>query len=329
MNRQWIFRYNPEGPVTEDVFEWTQAPEPDMIDGQVLVRNRMLSLDPANRAWMRGPTYRPQVMPGDVMHGFTIGEVVKSHVAGFPPGTIVEAMGGWQDYALLAPEELTIRPADLPLDHLIGAYSITGLTSYIGIFDIGRPRAGDTVLVSAAAGAVGSLAGQLARIAGARVVGIAGGSEKCAWLKDELGFDAVVDYKAPDMRKAIRAACPDGVDIFFDNVGGEVLDGALRAMNEGGRIVCCGAVASYDAKGKSYVSPLLPGVLVTKRLRMQGFIVLDHMDRRVVAERRLRHWIETGLLRAATDVESGLERAPKALIKLLAGGNRGKMAVTI
>lgn len=328
-NRQWVFLRNPEGAVTPDIFEWREEDIPKASGKDILVRNRVLSLDPANRAWMRGPTYRQQIMPGDIMHGFTISEVVESDDPDFKPGDIVETMGGWQDYALLPSSELTKRNPDIPLEQLSGIYGITGLTAYFGLKDIGAVKAGDTVVISAAAGAVGSSAGQIARNMGARVVGIAGGSEKCAWLTDELGFDAAVDYKADDFRAALKSACPDGVDVYFDNVGGQVLDAALRLMNQNGRIVCCGAVSTYDIEGKPFVSPLLPGVLVAKRLRMEGFIVLDYMQNRDAAEAEIKSWIDADTLKPIMDLENGLERAPDTLIRLLAGGNRGKVALIV
>jgi len=328
-NRQWVFLRNPEGALTPDIFEWRDDRAPKVSGKNILVRNRVLSLDPANRMWMRGRTYRQQIMPGDVMHGFTISEVVQSGDPDFKPGDIVETMGGWQDYALLSSSELSKRDPKIPLEQLIGIYGITGLTAYFGLKDIGAVKAGDTVVISAAAGAVGSAAGQIARNLGARAVGIAGGAEKCAWLIDQLGFDEAVDYRADNFREALKAACPDGIDVYFDNVGGQVLDAAFRLMNQNGRIVCCGAVSTYDIEGKPFVSPLLPGVLVAKRLRMEGFIVLDHMQNRGEAEAQLKTWIDAGTLTPVMDLESGLERAPETLIRLLAGGNRGKVAVTL
>ena len=193
-NRQWVFLRNPEGAVTPEIFERREDAVPEVSANNILVRNRVLSLDPANRMWMRGPTYRQQIMPGDIMHGFTISEVIESGDADFKPGDIVETMGGWQDYALLPSSELTKRDPTIPLEQLSGIYGITGLTAYFGLKDIGAVKAGDTVVISAAAGAVGSSAGQIATNLGARVVGIAGGADKCAWLTDELGFDKAVDY---------------------------------------------------------------------------------------------------------------------------------------
>lgn len=217
----------------------------------------------------------------------------------------------------------------MPYSDLIGIYGITGLTAYFGLFDIGAVKVGETVVISAAAGAVGSAAGQIARNMGAHVVGIAGGADKCAWLTDELGYHAAVDYKDDGFRAALKAACPNGIDVYFDNVGGKVLDAALRLMNQKGRVICCGAVANYDIKGAPFVSPLLPGVLVTKRIRMEGFIVLDHMARRDAAEAQMKQWIEAGTLKPVMDLSDGLENAPEALIRLLAGGNRGKVALRL
>ena len=210
LNRQWIMARSPTGVLTADVFEWRETAVPNPQPGEVLVRTRLLSLDPANRAWMNGPSYREQVLPGDVMHGFTLSEVIRSESPIFAPGDLVDCMGGWQDYAVMPAQALIKRDGRHDPTLLIGVLGVTGLTAYHGLFDIGRPRPGDVVLVSAAAGAVGTIVGQLARINGCRVVGIAGGAQKCAWLVDELGFDAAVDYKAVNFRQALRQATPHG-----------------------------------------------------------------------------------------------------------------------
>ena len=329
LNRQWIMARSPIGVLTADLFEWRESVVPKPLPGEVLVRTRLLSLDPANRAWMNGPSYREQVLPGDVMHGFTLSEVIESTVPGFAPGDLVDCMGGWQDYAAIPALALTKRDRRHDPALLLGVLGVTGLTAYHGLFDIGKPRPGDVVLVSAAAGAVGTIVGQLARIAGCRVVGIAGGTQKCAWLVDELGFDAAVDYKAANFRQALRQATPGGVDIYFDNVGGAVLDAALLAMKQRGRIVCCGAVSGYDQRGPAQASSLLPGIVVTKRLRMEGFIVLDYEAANAEAEARLANWVAAGRIKAVLDLVEGLEAAPDGLIRLLAGGNRGKVAVLV
>ena len=230
MNRQWLYAKPPVGKIATDTFQWVETAIPVPREGEALVRTRMLSLDPANRAWMMGRTYRDALEPGQVMSGFAVGEVVESKAPGLAKGDIIEGDWGWQDYAALPVRRLTRRTTQAPLELLIGPLSVTGLTAYFGLLEVGRPRPGDTVLVSAAAGAVGTMVGQIARLAGCRVVGTAGGRDKCDWLTGELGFDAAVDYKAGGTRRALAAACPDGVDVYFDNTGGPVLEAALSLM---------------------------------------------------------------------------------------------------
>ena len=329
MNRQWLYAKQPAGKIAADTFEWTETAIPVPGAGEVLVRTRMLSLDPANRAWMMGKTYRDALQPGQVMSGFAIGEVVDSQAAGFAPGDIVEGDWGWQDYAALPARRLVKRTIRAPLEMLIGPLSITGLTAYFGLLEVGRPKPGNTVLVSAAAGAVGTMVGQIAKLAGCRVVGTAGGQDKCDWLTRELGFDAAVDYKAGGVRRALAAACPSGIDVYFDNTGGAVLDAALSLMNLRGRIACCGNVSQYDVEKPAPGPMAVPGLVVTKRLRMEGFIVMDFFDRRAEAEARLARWVEEGRIKAIVDVVDGLEKAPEALIGLFEGRNRGKMAVRV
>jgi NADPH-dependent curcumin reductase CurA len=329
MNRQWLYAKAPVGKITPDTFEWTETAIPVPRDGETLVRTRMLSLDPANRAWMMGKTYRDALELGQVMSGFAVGEVVESKAAGFAKGDIVEGDWGWQDYAALPAHRLNKRTTQAALELLIGPLSVTGLTAYFGLLDVGRPKPGDTVLVSAAAGAVGTMVGQIAKLAGCRVVGTAGGQEKCDWLVRELGFDAAVDYRAGGLRRALAAACPAGIDVYFDNTGGPVLDAALSLMNLRGRIVCCGNVSQYDVEKPAPGPMAVPGLVVTKRLRMEGFIVMDFYDRRAEAEARLAQWVADGRIRAVVDIVDGLEKAPEALIGLLEGRNRGKRAVRI
>ena len=220
MNRQWLYAKQPQGKIGADTFQWTETAIPVPRDGEALVRTRMLSLDPANRAWMMGKTYRDALEPGQVMSGFAIGEVVESKTGGLKAGDIVEGDWGWQDYAALPARRLAKRTTEAPLELLIGPLSVTGLTAYFGLLEVGQPKPGDTVLVSAAAGAVGTMVGQIAKLAGCRVVGTAGGQDKCDWLVRELGFDAAVDYKAGGVRRALAAACPNGIDVYFDNTGG-------------------------------------------------------------------------------------------------------------
>ena len=329
MNRQWLYAKQPQGKIAPDTFQWTEGPIPVPRDGETLVRTRMLSLDPANRAWMMGKTYRDALEPGQVMSGFAIGEVVESKSGGLKAGDIVEGDWGWQDYAAMPARRLTKRTTKAPFELLVGPLSITGLTAYFGLLNIGQPKPGDTVLVSAAAGAVGTMAGQIAKLAGCRVVGTAGGQDKCDWLVRDLGFDAAVDYKAGGVYRALRAVCPSGVDVYFDNTGGPVLETALSLMNLRGRIVCCGNVSQYDVEKPAPGPMAVPGLVVTKRLRLEGFVVMDFFDQRAEAEARLARWVEEGKIKAIVDIVDGLDKAPQALIGLFEGRNKGKMAVRV
>ena len=246
MNKQWIYARKPNAQVGPGNFDLREAEMPQAGNGEVLVRTTLLSLDPASRAWMQGQTYRSMLNPGDVMAGWGIGEVVTSNAKGFEPGDLVSADYGWQQYAALPGRALTKHDKRHKPEHILGVLGITGLTAYFGLLDVGKPRPGETVLVSAAAGAVGTVAGQIAKLMGCRVVGTTSSADKCKWLTSELGFDAAVDYKSGNLHKAIKDACPNGVDVYFDNTGGEVLAAALSRMNLWGRVSCCGAVSNYD-----------------------------------------------------------------------------------
>jgi NADPH-dependent curcumin reductase CurA len=302
---------------------------PKPADGEVLVRVRLISLDAANRAWMQGATYRSAVTAGSVMAGGAVAEVMESRASNLAPGDLVFGDTGWQEYAAVPAKALTKLPKIEPMTHLISVYGIAGLTAYFGLLDIGRPKAGETVVVSAAAGAVGSIVGQIAKIKGCRVIGIAGGAEKCAWLAKELGFDAAVDYKSGALFKTLKAAAPNGIDVYFDNVGGDIFEACLAQMNVRGRIACCGAVSQYDMAPPSSGPRGVPGLIVVKRLTVQGFIVTDFFDQRDRAVADLQSWVESGKLKVQEDVIEGLENTPQALIGLLAGENRGKRMVRI
>jgi NADPH-dependent curcumin reductase CurA len=288
-----------------------------------------ISLDAANRAWMQGATYRDAVGAGSVMAGASISEVVESKAPGFAPGDLVFADTGWQDYAVLSAKRAIKVPKTEPMPHLLNVYGISGLTAYFGLLKIGMPAAGETVAVSAAAGAVGSLAGQIAKIKGCRVVGIAGGRQKCDWIVNELGFDAAVDYKAGPVFKNLKAAAPDGIDIYFDNVGGEIFEACLAQMKLRGRIVCCGAVSAYDGAPPASGPRGIPGLIVVKRLTLKGFIVSDFFAERAQALAELSTWVKAGKLKFHEDIIEGLENTPAALIGLLAGENRGKRMVKV
>lgn len=328
-NRQILVAEIPKGELEERHFELRDGAVPAPGAGEVLVRLVLLSLDAANRAWMQGPTYRKEVVAGQVMDGFAVGEVVESKADGLAPGDIVAGSLGWREYVALPARAVIKLPGGYrPLSHFISVLGIAGRTAYHGLLQLGEPKEGETVLVSAAAGSVGQYVGQIARLKGCRAVGIAGGERKCSFLTDELGFDAAIDYKNDHVRKAIAQACPDGVDVYFDNVGGDILEAALFNMNKFGRVVCCGAVSQYDTT--EMASPRgVPGVIVFKRLRMQGFIVTDFADRDGDASRDLAAWAGDGRLKVVEDVLDGIENAPKALIGLLHGDNIGKRMVRV
>lgn len=328
MNRQWIYQERPAGRLDTSHFKWHLAPRPEPAAGEVLVRAQMLSVDPSQRTWMAGPSYRPMLQPGSVMASYAVGEVVESRAPGFSPGDRVEGDLGWQDFVALPAHALRRRDASRSLEQIVGALGITGTTAYIGLLDLGRPRPGETVLVSGAAGAVGTLALQIARLAGCRVVGVAGGPEKCRRLL-EMGADAVVDYKAGALRADIKRTCPKGIDVFFDNTAGEVLEAALPSVNVGGRIVCCGAIAAYDQALAPAGPKGVPALLIARRIRMEGFVVLDHVHRLAAAESALSEWLDTERIVAPVHVVHGLEQAPQALLDLLAGVNTGKMMVRV
>jgi len=330
-NRQFVLDHLPTSKLTPDVFRLSEGAMPSPGEGEVLVRTRYVSLDAANRAWMWGATYRAALKAGDVMAGGALAEVVESRAPGFAPGDLVWADTGWQDYAALKAahlEKLGKAPAGQPLTYMMSVYGVAGLTAYFGLLDCGQPRAGETVVVSAAGGSVGSLVGQIAKIKGCRVVGIAGGAAKCELLTSELGFDAAVDYKAPEFSKALRAAVPKGIDVYFDNVGGSVLEACLFNMNNNGRIACCGAVSQYDSPS-AHGPRGVPGLIVTKRLTMRGFIVMDYEDQNAKALADLQGWVASGQLKVREDIVDGFEQLPGALIGLLAGDNVGKRMVKV
>ncbi len=328
-NRQIVLAELPPGKLAPEHFRAAVVERPSPGEGEVLLKVLYVSLDAANRAWMQGATYRSALAAGDVMAGGALAEVAESRFAGLVPGDLVFADTGWQTWAVLPGRRLTKLPRVDPLTHLLSVYGVAGLTAYFGLIECGRPKAGETVVVSAAAGSVGSLVGQIARLLGCRTVGIAGGAAKCALLTGDLGFDAAVDYKAGDTRRALRAACPDGIDVYFDNVGGDVFEACLFNMATHGRIACCGAVSQYDGAAPRAGPRGVPGLIVTKRLNLRGFIVSDFDDQRDAALARLKGWVDSGELKVREDVLEGLDVLPSALVGLLAGENVGKRMVRI
>lgn len=327
-NRQITITSLPTDALSAEHFAMTESPMPTPGEGEVLLRVILMSIDAANRSWMKGATYRAAVQAGDAMPTYAICEVVQSNSPALAIGDIVAAEATWSDYVTALARKVQKLPKLEPLSHLMSVYGIAGKTAFHGLMSIGKPLAGETVLVSAAAGSVGGYVGQIAKALGCRVVGIAGGPEKCKWVQDELGFDACIDYRAQGLSKALAAACPNGVDVYFDNVGGKILESSLNFMNEQGRVVCCGAISQYDTDTPSGPRNL-PGVVVVKRLKMEGFIVMDFARNDAKAVRALQHWVETGQIKVTEDIVDGLQNAPQALIGLLAGDNKGKRLVRV
>ncbi|MDB5442514.1 MAG: zinc-containing alcohol dehydrogenase superfamily [Phenylobacterium sp.] len=328
-NRQIVLAQIPQDKLGPEHFKLIEGERPRPGEGEVLVRTRYISLDAANRAWMQGATYRSALTSGQVMAGGALSEVVESRDPALKPGDLVWGDTGWQEYAAAPAKRLAKLPNMEPVTHLLSVYGVAGLTAYFGLLDCGRPKAGETVVVSAAAGSVGSLVGQIARIKGCRVVGVAGGEAKGRWLVDELGFDAAVDYKAGNLRGQLKEACPNGVDVYFDNTGGDILEAMLFAMNVHGRIACCGAVSQYDGAAPAHGPRGVPGLIVTKRLTLRGFVVMDFDEQREKALKDLQTWVAEGKLKVQEDILEGLENTPAALIGLLHGENRGKRMVKV
>ena len=328
-NRQFMLARIPSGPLTEDCFHLRTGAIPSPSDGEVLLKELYVSLDAANRAWMQGATYRDAIEEGTVMAGGALAEVVESRHPDFRPGDLASGDLGWQEYAVKPGKNLQKQPRMEPLPHLLSVYGTTGLTAYFGLLEVGQPKAGETVVVSAAAGAVGNVVGQIAKIIGCRVVGVAGSDDKCRWLTEELGFDAAVNYKTGPVYKSLKAACPDGIDVYFDNVGGDIFEAVLFQMNLKGRIACCGAVSAYDGTPPAHGPRGVPGMFVVKRLNVRGFIVSDFYEKRAEALAQLQAWVTDGRLKVFEDVIDGFEKLPGSLIGLLHGENRGKRMVKI
>ena len=307
------------------------APVPEPGEGQALIRIRYLSIDPTIRTWMDdAPGYLPPIGLGDVVRSGGVGEVVATRSDRYQPGDLVFGMLGWQEYALADGGEasMTVLPPGVDPTVAIGVLGVTGMTAYFGLFDIGRPKPGDTVVVSGAAGATGSVVGQLARIEGAgTVVGIAGSAEKCAWRTDELGFDHAINYREEHVGKRLRATCPDGIDVYFDNVGGEILDDCLALLSMKARVVLCGAISQYNEDRPTGPRNYLN--LIVKRARMEGFLILDYLDRFPEAQARMAGWVMEGRIQHREHLVDGREHAGDALNLLFSGGNTGKVIVRL
>ena len=331
-NRQWLLRARPVGMVKESDFELREAPLPSLKDGEALVRVLYVGFDPAMRGWMEDrPSYIPPVGLGEVMRAGGVGQIVESRRSDLKVGDAVQGMFGWQEYSIAAPGGLmsaTPLPKGMPLTWPLGACGITGLTAYFGLLDLGKPKAGETVVVSGAAGATGSVAAQIAKIQGCRVVGIAGGAEKCRWLTEQAHLDAAIDYKREDVARRLRELCPKGIDVYFDNVGGEILDAALANLAQRARIVLCGGISGYNEATPAPGPRNLLNVVVT-RSRMEGFIVIDYARRFAEGAAKLAQWVAEGKLAHAEDVQRGIENAPKTFLRLFQGKNLGKQLLQV
>jgi NADPH-dependent curcumin reductase CurA len=329
-NRQILLAARPVGLPKPSDFRLVEAPVPEPGPGQFLVRARYLSLDPYMRGRMSdAPSYARPVQVGEVMTGAVVGEVVRSSHPDFAVGQVVEDRIGWQEYGLSSGREARrIDPALAPISTALGVLGMPGLTAYFGLLEVGQPRPGETVVVSAASGAVGALVGQIAKLGGCRAVGIAGSKAKVEYIVDELGLDAGIDYKAEDLDAALRAACPRGVDVYFDNVGGRITDAVTRRVNPFARVAVCGLISQYNL-AEPEVAPRNERFVLVNRVRVQGFIVSDFYARRDAALGQLAAWLRAGRLRYREDVVDGLDQAPAAFIGMLQGKNFGKQLVRL
>lgn len=329
-NRRFLLAKRPTGAVTRDDFTFETVPVSEPVEGQVVVKNLYLSLDPAMRGWMNeGKSYIAPVCIGEVMRALGVGEVVASRHPDYAVGDTVSGALGVQDYFIGEPKGLhKVDPRLVPLPRYLSALGMTGMTAYFALLEVGEPKTGETVVISGAAGAVGSIAGQIAKLKGCRVVGIAGGEQKCRYLVDELGFDGVIDYKAEDVLEGLKRECPKGVDVYFDNVGGDILDAVLSRLNFKARVVICGAISQYNNK-EAVKGPANYLSLLVNRARMEGFVVMDHVAKYGTAGNEIAGWLASGKLKSKEDVVEGLETFPEALLKLFSGENFGKLVLKV
>ena len=333
--RQWTLAARPLGrPLAETDFELETAPAPQPAEGEVAFRTDWLSFDPAQKSWMENIAgYVDAMQIGEVMRGSGVGTVIDSRHPDFATGDVVYGPLGWREAGALPANQLKKVPHGVPPTAALGVIGTTGLTAYLAFIEVGKPKPGDTVVISAAAGATGSIVGQIAKLAGCRVVGIAGGADKCAWLVEELGFDAAIDYRSERVKSRLRELCPGGIDVMFDNVGGDILDDCLARIAPGARVVICGAISRYNfdprdpsqmpAGPRNYFNVVFTGATI------QGFLLPKHEALIPAAEQRLASWVRSGALRYKEDVQTGFENAPLALMRLFEGRNFGKQLLRL
>ena len=336
LNRQWILSSRPDGEVGEQHFEYreTPLPQPDLGSGQVLVRNLWFSFDPAMRTWLDPiPTYFPPVDIGSPMRAAALSQIVASENEQLPVGATVQGMFEWADYSIADPLALS-APAvipdsvieQIPPDQLLGALGGTGITAWVGMDCIGKPQKGETVVVSSAAGATGSVAAQIARIRGSRVIGIAGGKEKCRWLTDECQLQHSIDYRNQDVRQQLSELAPDGVQLFFDNVGGDILDAVLDNMAQHGRIILCGQISGYNGQQQGPANIMQ---VVFRSLVVQGFVMMHYLEYMDEAREQLAKWLAEGQLAQRSDIQHGFDNLPRTLLRLFRGENMGKQLLEL
>lgn len=329
-NQQYLLATRPVGAPTRDTFELVETDLREPGPGEVLVKVKYLSIDPAMRGWMNdAKSYIPPVGVGEVMRALGVGEVVASQHPGFAVGDHVNGALGVQRYFLGEPKGFyKVDPQQAPLPRYLSALGMTGMTAYFALLAVGQPKAGETVVLSGAAGAVGSVAGQIAKLKGCRVIGIAGGADKCRFLIDELGFDGAIDYKHEDVAAGLKRECPKGVDVYFDNVGGDILDAVLGRISVGARVVICGAISQYNNK-EAIKGPSNYLSLLVNRARMEGMVVTDYVQRYPEALREMAGWLASGQLKSREDIVEGLETFPDTLMKLFTGENFGKLILKV
>ena len=331
-NRQWLLAARPNGIIKESDFRWNETTVPALQDGQVLVRNLAFSFDPTQRGWMSMDTYIKAIPIGNVMLAGTVGQVVESKRPGIAKGDLVQGLFGWEDYTisdgkgLMGLQKLPAGTDPLLALSLLGT---TGLTAYFGTLSVGSVKAGETFVVSGAAGATGSVAGMIAKVKGCRVIGIAGGRDKCEWLTKVAGFDAAIDYKNEKVGDALTRHCPNGIDVYFDNVGGEILDHALARIRDGARIVLCGGISRYNESGMTGPGPKNYFNLILHGARMEGFLVFHYLRHYPEAIGELSAWYTQGKVKNQVDLQHGLENAPKTIIRLFTGANLGKQLLKV
>ena len=328
--KQVLINSLPEGKLEESNYKLVESDMPQVKTNEVLVKTLSFAITAGTRAGLQGSaSYAGAPKTGIVMNCTGIGEIIESNDSNFPVGRNVLTQTGWQEYSIQKPESLTLLREGIDPSLYLGPLGINGLTAYFGLLDVGQPQPGETVMISAAAGSVGHMVGQIAKIQGCNVVGVCGSDEKCKRLIEDLGFDAAVNYKDANFRQNLKEATPKGVDVYFDNTGGMILGSALFRLNSGGRIACCGVVSQYDTSTPEPGPKGIPGLLVNKSIRMQGFLVFDYAERYEEATDNLIGWIESGKLKVLTDELDGLDQAPQGFVDLLAGGNIGTRIVNI